>query len=123
MSHVVEVELQVKFTDRKTLDAACKRLSLAAPEHKLVQLYSEKVEGLAVELPGWRYPIVVDLEKEKVKYDNFNGRWGQIEELTKLEQAYQAEYILKTARNSCMFSSIEEIPQTDGSILLNLMPY
>jgi len=123
MSHVVEIELQVKLTDRKTLDAACKRLNLAAPEHRLVQLYSEKVEGLAVELPGWRYPIVVDLEKEKVKYDNFNGRWGQIEELTKLEQAYQTEHILKTARDSCMFSRIDEISQKDGSILLSFMPY
>jgi hypothetical protein len=123
MSHVVEIELQVKFTDRKTLDAACQRLGLAAPEHKLVQLYSEKAEGLAVELPGWRFPIVVDLKKETVKYDNFNGRWGRIEELTRLEQAYQTEHVLKTARDSCMFSSINETILEDGSIQINLMAY
>jgi len=123
MSHVVEIEVTVKITDEETLAAACKRLGLELPVWGPVKLYSETLDGLSVKLPGWTYPIVVDLETAVVKADNFNGRWGRIEELTKLEQAYQTEQVLKTARDSCMFSSINETTLADGSIQISLMAY
>jgi len=39
------------------------------------KLFSGEVEGLAVQLPDWIYPVVCNLPAGQLHYDNFNGRW------------------------------------------------
>jgi hypothetical protein len=36
-----------------------------------VQLFSGEVKGLAVRLPNWQYPVVVDVDGGKLHCDNF----------------------------------------------------
>jgi hypothetical protein len=73
MSHVVTIETKVR--DPAAVTAACQRLGLGAPVHGTARLYSGEVSGLLVQLPGWTYPAVIDLETGEVRYDNFQGRW------------------------------------------------
>jgi hypothetical protein len=40
-----------------------------------VQLFSGQATGLAIRLPNWQYPVVVDVEASTVKFDNFEGNW------------------------------------------------
>jgi hypothetical protein len=56
--------------------AACLRLGLAASVQETVTLFSGSAIGLAVRLPGWRYPVVFDLATGEARYDNYGGRWG-----------------------------------------------
>ena len=89
MSHLVEIKTEVRDLD--AVRAACRRLGLAEPVQETVELYSDQVTGLAVRLPGWRYPIVLDTAKAEARFDNFGGRWGRQQELDGFLQMYAVE--------------------------------
>jgi hypothetical protein len=73
VSHIVQIQTQVR--DPVAIQAACHRLGLAAPLQKSVKLFSSEASGLAVELPGWKYPVVCDVATGQIKFDNFGGTW------------------------------------------------
>jgi len=75
LSHVVEIKTEVR--DEQAVKAACTRLQLPAPETKTVRLFSATATGLCVQLPGWSYPVVTNLQTGQVQYDNYRGHWGQ----------------------------------------------
>ena len=64
MSHVVEITTQIR--DEQAVRAACTRLQLAAPEDKTVRLFNATATGLCVQLPGWNYPLVANLQTGQV---------------------------------------------------------
>ncbi len=73
------------------MQAACQRLSLSAPRHETVQLFSGEATGLTVRLPKWHYPVVCDLASGRLHFDNFGGRWGDQQHLDRFLQAYAVE--------------------------------
>jgi hypothetical protein len=116
MSHLVTIKTQVR--DPAALAAACTRLGLAAPTEGTAELYSGKASGLLVNLPGWRYPVVVDVQAAQVRYDNFDGAWGSQTELDRLLQAYAIEKARIEARKAG--HSVTEQPLPDGSVKLTI---
>jgi hypothetical protein len=116
MSHIVIVKAQIR--DPAALAAACTRLGLAAPTEGTAQLFSGQASGLLVNLPGWRYPVVVDVHAGQVRYDNFNGAWGSQTELDRLLQAYAIEKARIEARRSG--HAVTEQPLPDGSVKLTI---
>jgi len=52
--------------------------------------------GFAVHLKNWNYNIVIDKEGH-ASFDNYGGRWGNIDELKKLQEAYA----LRAAEKVC----------------------
>jgi hypothetical protein len=68
MSHVVTVHTKVH--DHAAVSAACQRLKLPAPSHGTAKLFSGEATGLLVQLPGWRYPTVIDTLTGTINYDN-----------------------------------------------------
>lgn len=114
MSHLVSIKTEVR--DAAAVRAACQRLGLPQPVQGKTQLFSGEVEGLAVQLPGWQYPIVADLTTGQVKFDNFNGRWGDQQHLGRFLQAYACEKAKAEARrrgHQCTEQTL-----ADGSIKL-----
>jgi hypothetical protein len=89
VSHIVTIQTQVR--DAVAVAAACKRLGLSPPLQRTVKLFSSLATGLAVELPGWTYPVVCDLTSGNLKFDNYQGSWGKQEELHRFLQAYAVE--------------------------------
>lgn len=75
MSHIVSIATQVK--DIVAVRAACHRMKLVEPLVDTARLYGGEVSGLVVQLPGWKYPIVIDPASGTVRFDNFNGAWKQ----------------------------------------------
>lgn len=116
MSHIVRIDTQIR--DPLAVAAACQRLNLPPPIHGTFKLYSDTATGLAVQLPGWRYPVVCNLAPGEVKFDNFNGHWGALPELHKFLQAYAVEKALIEARKQG--HTVTEQPLTDGSIRLTI---
>lgn len=96
MSHTVQIQTEVR--DDAAVRAACKRLRLAEPVQGKARLFSGEVEGLAVKLPDWHYPVVADLSTGQLKYDNFGGRWGDQKHLDKFLQTYAVERAKAEAR-------------------------
>ncbi|MFZ5829387.1 MAG: DUF1257 domain-containing protein [Planctomycetota bacterium] len=89
MSHIVTIRTEVR--DIAAVEAACRRLRLPVPVADRTKLFSAEVEGLAVQLPDWTYPVVADLASGQLHYDNFGGRWGDPHRLDAFLQAYAVE--------------------------------
>ena len=109
MSHIVTIETRVY--DAAALTVACRRLGLAEPVHGNVRLFSATATGLSVKLPGWQYPIVIDTADGSIKYDNYEGRWGNPAELGQLLQMYAVEKAKLEARrrgHSCIEQSLPD---------------
>ena len=86
MSHLVTIRTQIR--DPAALSLACRRLGLAEPVTGTAHLYGGQATGLIVQLPGWRYPVVVNTDTAELKFDTFNGAWGEQSQLDRLIQAY-----------------------------------
>ena len=116
MSHIVSVKTEVR--DAAAVRAACRRLNLAEPFQGVVELFSGTARGLCVQLPDWQYPICCDLSTGQIKFDNFQGRWGDQKHLDRLLQAYAAEKCRIEARKRG--HTVTETALPDGSIKLTV---
>jgi len=116
MSHIVEITTEVR--DETAVAAACQQLGLAAPERKTVRLFNDTAVGLAVQLTGWHYPIVINTASGDVKYDNFEGRWGDRRQLSAFLQRYAVEKTRLEARRRGY--RLSECPVKNGSIKLTI---
>jgi hypothetical protein len=114
MSHVVSIKTQMKDAV-----ASCRRLGLAEPVRETVQLFSGQATGLAVRLPNWQYPVVVDVEAGEAHFDNVNGAWGEQAALDRLMQAYAVERTRLEARKKGY--AVQETLLQDGSIKLQIL--
>ena len=116
MSHIVTIGMQVK--DAVAVSAACRRLHLPQPTQGTHRLYSDAVTGLGVQLPGWKYPVVVQLEIGELRYDNYGGHWGEQQHLDRFVQAYAAEKVKAEARRKGHVVSEQSL--ADGSLKLTV---
>lgn len=116
MSHVVQIQTEVR--DPAAVQAACKRLTLAPPSQGTFELFTNTVTGLAVQLPGWQYPVVCDVASGQVQYDNYGGRWGEQAKLDQFLQTYAVEKTKIEARRKG--HAVFEQPLADGSIKLTI---
>lgn len=114
MSHTVTIKIQVR--DLTALQAACRRLSLDAPVEGKHELFEGEVQGHAVRLKDWSYPVVFDLKTGKGYYDNYNGRWGKQDHVDKLMQTYAVE-LAKAQLRRKGYSPVEQV-RADGSIIV-----
>ena len=116
MSHIVQIQTQVR--DPVAVQAACRRLNLAAAVQGTFDVFGTEVTGLAVRLLDWEYPTVFDTATGNVQYDNYNGAWGDQKELDRFMQAYAVEKAKIEARKKG--HSVTEQPLADGSIKLTV---
>jgi len=112
LSHIVEIKTEVR--DEAAVRAACTRLKLSPPEHRTARLFSDTVTGLCVQLPGWNYPVVCDTKTGQLKYDNYEGHWGEQKYLNSFLQGYAVEKAKLEARKKG--HSVTETSLQDGSI-------
>ena len=116
MSHIVTIKAEIR--DPTALAAACRRLGLSEPVRGTARLFTSEAEGLIVNLPDWRYPVVIDTDAHQVQYDNYGGQWGNQSELDRLLQAYTVEKTKIESRRAGY--TVTEQPLSDGSIKLTI---
>ena len=116
MSHIVTIQTQIR--DPGAVEQACQRLKLPPPTLGAHQLFSAAATGLAVQLPSWNYPVVCETPTGQLRYDHFEGRWGDPAELDRFLQAYAAEKVRIEARRQG--HTVTEQPLADGSIKLTV---
>ena len=96
MSHIVQIQTQVR--DAEAVRSDCRRLGLAAPGDGAAKLFTSMATGLAVQLPGWNYPVVCQLDTGQLQFDNYGGCWGEQAQLDQFLQAYAVERAKLEAR-------------------------
>ena len=116
MSHIVQIQTEVR--DAEAVRAACKRLNLEEPVQGTARLYEGEVAGLLVRLPEWAYPAVVDTATGQVRFDNYEGAWGDQKHLDAFLQSYAVEKAKLEARKRG--HSVFEQPLPDGSVKLTI---
>jgi hypothetical protein len=84
--------------------------------HGTVTLFEGEATGLLVKLPGWLYPAVVEIATGSVRFDNYNGSWGDPKHLDAFLQMYG---ICKaTIEAHKRGHTVYEQPLADGSVKL-----
>jgi hypothetical protein len=116
VSHIVTIRTEVR--NPTAIGLACKRLQLPPPRQGNFELFSGQATGWAVQLPDWRYPVVCQTDSGELKYDNFEGRWGQVVWLNKFLQMHAVEAAKLCARQMGRSSTEQTLP--DGSIRLTI---
>jgi len=116
MSHIVTI--QTKIHELAAIAIACTRLGLAAPVQGRAQLFGGEATGLLIQLPGWQYPAVIDTLTGTVRYDNYNGHWGDQQHLDRFIQMYSVEKTKLEARKRGY--SVSEEALQNGSILVQI---
>ena len=116
MSHIVTIMTEVR--DHAAVCAACRRLELPLPITGTAQLFSGHVSGLIVRLPDCTYPVVIDTTTGQVHYDNYNGAWGDEQQLHRFLQAYVVEQARIEARKKSYLTTEQSL--ADGSILVDI---
>ena len=116
MSHIVTIKTELR--DHAAVSAACRRLQLAPPIVGTAQLFSDQVAGLIVRLPDWTYPVVIDTASGHVRYDNYEGAWGDQAQLDRFMQIYAVEKARIEARKKG--HQVTEQALADGSIKLTI---
>jgi hypothetical protein len=117
MSHIVTIETKVH--DPAAVTAACRRLHLPEPRQGTARLFSGDAAGLIIELPGWHYPAVINPLTGVIRYDNFNGHWGEQAQLNRFLQIYAVEKTKLEARKKGY--AVQEQALQDGSICLHIL--
>lgn len=118
MSHINSVKIQMK--DREAVKAAAQHLNLEFVGEKVHTLFNgQTARGMGFKLPGWTYPVVVDLSTGEAHYDNYNESWGQQVELDRLVQRYSAEVARGQAEQMGFVYSEQTLD--DGSLQVELV--
>lgn len=116
MSHIVSIKTELR--DPAAIGLACRRLALADPVFGQAKLFSGSKTGWQVQLPHWRYPIVIEVTTGHVDFDNFEGRWGDQKDLGRFQQMYAVEKAKIEARKKG--HTVTEQPLADGSIKVTI---
>jgi hypothetical protein len=116
VSHIVTIATEVR--DQRAVAAACRRLGLPAPVQGAAKLFEGEAAGLLVRLPGWTYPIVLDMATGQVRYDNYGGTWGERKHLDRFMQMYAVEKARLEARRHGHDVAEQALP--DGSVRLTI---
>src|SRR4051794_29234512 len=111
MSHIVQIATEVR--DATAIHAACERLGFPQAVQGTHRLFSGEIAGLGVQLPGWMYPVVCDVGSGELKFDNYNGHWGEQSKLDQFLQRYAVEKARIEARKKG--HAVTEQPLADGS--------
>ena len=116
MSHLVTIQTQLR--DPTAITAACRRLGLPAPVQGTARLYSGEAIGLLVQLPGWQYPAVIETTDGSIRFDIFEGAWGNRQELDRFLQTYAIEAVRLAGQKKGYVLSEQQL--ADGSVKLQL---
>lgn len=97
MSHIVSTKLDFNREHVPHLQKAVQEVGGKWQGWGEVQTYSTRETGYRIQLPGWKYPVVFE-EDGTVKYDNFNGNWGEQGKLDTLLQLFTNNVIQHSAK-------------------------
>ena len=122
MSHRVEMKTCIKDAGLAISSARALKLAHQTGRQRLC-LYSDTVEvDLTVTLPNWRYPIGIDIKTGTIHFDNYNGHWGNIDQLDDFVQEYNLQLAEQESQDLLLEGwQTERVKQANGDIQIQLV--
>ncbi len=94
----------ILINDFEVLKETVEELGYSMIEEPIeVALYKTVEYGYPVYLPSWKYPVVIT-EEGQIRYDNYNGMFGDQEYLDTLLQTYLEKKITKDIKTQAELS-------------------
>ncbi len=114
MSHTTTIELEIKSLT--ALATACRETATPYEQNTSVRLYDGTVieDCFSFTPQGWHYPVAA--KDGKLRYDNYEGKWGKDEELNRVRQRYAVNVQKEAARSRGY--RVREERLTDGRVKL-----
>lgn len=91
MSHSQTIKVLV--TNKEALELTAKEMDAKSfsTEETDVRLYDGTYRGMFVHFKGWNYPVVIS--NGDLRYDSYNGMWGNESDLKRFRQGYAANTV------------------------------
>lgn len=114
MSHTTTIELEIKSLS--ALATACRETSTPFEEMTSVRLFDGTIieDCFAFTPSGWKFPVAA--KDGQLKYDNYEGKWGEDSELNRVKQRYAVNVQKEAARSRGY--RVREERLTDGRVKL-----
>ena len=112
MSHTLKIKVEIK--DETALRTASERTGAKVLGEGSHRLYGGVSNGFGVQLPGWQFPVIVNLQTGELSYDNYGGNWGNQGTLDTLIHEYSTEVVAQ-ALASQGISFYRNDAQVDGT--------
>jgi len=111
----------IKLTDLEILADVCRQMGGTILEGRSFKFFSGVAAGTGIQLENWQYPLVID-HNGSILYDNYSGKWGNIEQLHELIDRYQVTRAKKVAEElGCTCGIGQGIESLDnGAIYLEM---
>ena len=121
MSHKVTVKTQIKNPEVAAAAAKAMGLPCRVGRHS-VEIFSGEVQAdISVQLKGWIYPIAINIKTGECHFDNYNGKWGNAEELLNFTQEYLAQIAEHEAEELTLQGwNIERVALENGDVQVKL---
>jgi len=96
VSHTTTIELEIKSLT--ALATACRETTTPYEQNTSVRLYDGTLieDCFAFTPNGWKYPVAA--KNGQLKYDNYEGAWGNESELNRVKQRYAVNVQKEAAR-------------------------
>jgi hypothetical protein len=114
MSHITKRESSIIDPTGNLIKKACKAMGAKYLGIGKAELYSGSATGHRIELPDWRYPVVINETTGEITFDNYKGHWGDEKLLGQLKQQYGVAAV--TAKAEAEHREYEVATLEDGSI-------
>jgi hypothetical protein len=114
VSHTTTIELEIKSLS--ALATACRETATPYEELTSVRLFDGTLieDCFAFTPQGWRFPVAA--KNGQLKYDNYEGAWGDVAELNRVKQRYAVNVQKEAARSRGY--RVREERLTDGRVKL-----
>lgn len=110
VSHTVTVKIELR--DKSAIAAAVAAMGGQILGEGTHQLFNhQSATGYGFTLPGWMFPLVLTSTGE-LKYDDYNGHWGNVRDLDTLK----GRYAIEAARAAADSQGWTSYDQEDGSL-------
>jgi len=116
MSHTMNIA--VEMHDKEIIFSTAERLGISCKEGEHRLFGGATFNGIGIFLKGWNYPAIIQ-EDGTIKYDNYQGRWGNIDRLNEFIAYYGLEKSKTEARKKG-YSFIESINEETKELELTI---
>ena len=92
MSHSQTIKVLVNNKEALELTAKEMNATSFSAEEGDVKMYDGTYKGMFIHFKGWNYPVVIS--NGDLRYDSYNGLWGNESDLKRFRQSYAANVVI-----------------------------